>query len=297
MDSAMLSLATRIATCSGFVLYGVDDNDFIHPDYLKGFEAARNAISLSPSFNVSNIYDYLCSIDFTADSTNLNKASSLMPPFRGLSFEFANMNLGELSAMITQYGCFLSKVEENGTTSLTLRYHWTNRGSVIASKIFDKVSLDSSGRFIERTPLQLAGTTNKPDEFEKGMVETIFNVCMFALQFMNCKNVSRRDVTDEYGPPAKWIKRQKAPTIRYHVLEIDPQKTKDRKPSNPESEGPKKSLHICRGHFVTYTADAPLFGKYVGTFWIPAHVRGSKEFGIVEKDYSFKKPKAAANVE
>ena len=43
--------------------------------------------------------------------------------------------------------------------------------------------------------------------------------------------------------------------------------------------------HYCRGHFATYTEEKPLFGKYSGKFWIPAHVRGSVKNGAVVKDY------------
>jgi len=37
----------------------------------------------------------------------------------------------------------------------------------------------------------------------------------------------------------------------------------------------------------TYTKDAPLFGnpKLVGDFWVPSHVRGSKQAGFISKDY------------
>ena len=49
--------------------------------------------------------------------------------------------------------------------------------------------------------------------------------------------------------------------------------------------GLKKALHICRGHFATYTQDAPLFGNFVGTVWKPQHVRGNAQHGAVVKDY------------
>jgi hypothetical protein len=43
--------------------------------------------------------------------------------------------------------------------------------------------------------------------------------------------------------------------------------------------------HRVRGHFVNYTAEAPLFGKHVGTYFKPAHVRGNLLKGMVEKRY------------
>jgi hypothetical protein len=39
------------------------------------------------------------------------------------------------------------------------------------------------------------------------------------------------------------------------------------------------------GHPVTYHPERPLFGKHVGTFWVPEHRRGDARNGIVVKDY------------
>jgi hypothetical protein len=47
----------------------------------------------------------------------------------------------------------------------------------------------------------------------------------------------------------------------------------------------EKRIHSVRGHFSTYTEDAPLFGKLTGTFWIPPHWRGSEDVGRVDKTY------------
>jgi hypothetical protein len=38
-------------------------------------------------------------------------------------------------------------------------------------------------------------------------------------------------------------------------------------------------------HKSTYTAEKPLFGKYVGDVIIPAHERGDIELGFVAKSY------------
>jgi len=53
--------------------------------------------------------------------------------------------------------------------------------------------------------------------------------------------------------------------------------------------GIPRALHICRGHFATYT-ERPLFGKYRGTFWVPMHVRGAVEAGRTTKDYTVTPP-------
>lgn len=59
----------------------------------------------------------------------------------------------------------------------------------------------------------------------------------------------------------------------YFEIKIDPSKPEKRYTSSKKT-GRSKNAHIVRGHFATYTDDAPLFGKYTGTYWRPAHARG-----------------------
>lgn len=118
----------------------------------------------------------------------------------------------------------------------------------------------------------------------------LLNEALLALSFMHCKNVVRTDATEAEGPPAKWLRRMKQPTLRYHVLNINPMKEVLRKEGESETTGLKKALHICRGHFATYTADKPLFGHFTGTVYKPAHIRGSKELGTVLKGYAVNEP-------
>jgi hypothetical protein len=55
-----------------------------------------------------------------------------------------------------------------------------------------------------------------------------------------------------------------------------------------QTNGLRSALHICRGHFKSYTEDAPLFGKHTGTYWWADRVRGDRSRGRVEKDYAVK---------
>lgn len=112
------------------------------------------------------------------------------------------------------------------------------------------------------------------------------HVPFLSLSFMHCKNVK----TVENAPPKKVQHHRKKmgrkPLVKYYTLEIDPMKEVLRKEGGSTKTGLKKALHICRGHFATYTHEAPLFGRVVGTFWKPMHVRGRAEHGIVSKDYA-----------
>lgn len=137
-----------------------------------------------------------------------------------------------------------------------------SRGAVVFSKIFG-FATDSE---LERWTIAL-------------------HPALLAISFMHCKNVSREDQTEAAGPTKKWLKRQKQPELRYYTLQINPMKEVLRKDGNCEVNGLKKALHICRGHFATYSEDKPLFGRIAGTVWRPSHVRGSADHGTVVKDY------------
>jgi hypothetical protein len=42
---------------------------------------------------------------------------------------------------------------------------------------------------------------------------------------------------------------------------------------------------MVRGHFKTYTAEAPLLGKLTGRYYWPPHARGSRDAGEIEHEY------------
>lgn len=116
---------------------------------------------------------------------------------------------------------------------------------------------------------------------------------LLAISFMHCKNV----VVTENKPDAKLQKarqrRGQKPLVRYRTLNIEPMAKILKREGKSDETGLKKALHVCRGHFSTYTTERPLFGKVSGTFWIPSHIRGSGDEGEVIKDYSVDVPKTA----
>jgi hypothetical protein len=108
---------------------------------------------------------------------------------------------------------------------------------------------------------------------------------LLTVSFMHCKNVHVRSV----DPPDKLSRRHERkhgrPLVRYHVLDIEPMRRILDTEGEAQTKGLRHALHICRGHFKTYTEDAPLLGKHVGTYWWPAQVRGKATEGVIEKDY------------
>jgi hypothetical protein len=79
-------------------------------------------------------------------------------------------------------------------------------------------------------------------------------------------------------------RRQDGRAFEHHVIEI-----RDRKGNvvnhRELNDAVSRGLHMVRGHYSTYSEDAPLFGRVTGTFWVPAHVRGTATEGVVSSEY------------
>jgi hypothetical protein len=106
-----------------------------------------------------------------------------------------------------------------------------------------------------------------------------------ATYLLNTKNL----VLVDNNPPPKLQKKRnrkgKLPLHSYKTLEIKlPGSAK--KATNGSGQGNLNRIHLCRGHFKEYTEENPLFGKYTGLYWWQPHARGSKEKGIINKDYN-----------
>ena len=109
---------------------------------------------------------------------------------------------------------------------------------------------------------------------------------LMAVSFMHCRNVSSRTVGAEEKRSRSWEKKRGQPLTSYEVLEIDPMREVLESEGQATEKGLGHALHICRGHFKTFTEEAPLFGRVTGTFWWADQVRGKAEHGRIEKDYS-----------
>lgn len=113
---------------------------------------------------------------------------------------------------------------------------------------------------------------------------------LLAISFAHCKNVEVLSVEPDAPLNRKHRKRTGRDLTRYHVLKIDPLRKllQQHRESSDDSLG--RALHLCRGHFKTFTEDAPLYGKHMGTYWWGPQVRGRRDAGVIEKDYRVQAP-------
>lgn len=145
------------------------------------------------------------------------------------------------------------------------------------------------GRYIEgRNSYGISGyanpQTSQLEEMRNDILAFLERITLWTLAFMNCKNAVLEAVEPNAAENKRRAKHGKLPLMRYHVLKINPFGGR----SDNEAQGgthDSPALHIRRGHFATYTDDAPLFGKYVGTYWKDQTLVGRKSNHVVVKDY------------
>ena len=132
-----------------------------------------------------------------------------------------------------------------------------------------------------------------PDLFDDLTATTVLFVrsLVFSISLMNCKNI---EYVTEPKAALKLLhnrkKHKKNPRIIYKILNIKPITNKLHYEGDINANGINKAMHLGRGHFRSYGEEKPLFGRIVGRFWTPMHVRGNKDQGQVFKDYKISTP-------
>jgi hypothetical protein len=114
---------------------------------------------------------------------------------------------------------------------------------------------------------------------------SLLGSALLTISLLHCKNVDVRLVDPPERLSRKHERNHGRPLTRYHVLDIQPMRSVLDRDGEAQTKGLRHALHICRGHFKTYTEDSPLFGKHTGTYWWAAQARGAADEGVIEKDY------------
>jgi len=103
---------------------------------------------------------------------------------------------------------------------------------------------------------------------------------------LNCKNIVLKKEHPDRKLNLARAKKGKPPLFAYHTLHVKVPTMRTEADGEDADSGRTQRVHLCRGHFKTYTEDKPLFGKYTGRYWWPWMVRGDKKKGLVIKDYN-----------
>lgn len=140
------------------------------------------------------------------------------------------------------------------------------------------------------------GSTVKGLDPERGFVleiprdDTLMSVvpigmvmpAMWAIGLMNCRNIRLDEKTTEKTSRKQ---RRPRPGISYHTIVLPNHSPSGGAPTGNRNGESVVAQHQVRGHFKTFTDEAPLLGKHTGTYWWGWQVRGSKKNGVVVSDY------------
>ena len=121
-------------------------------------------------------------------------------------------------------------------------------------------------------------------------------VVPLAISLLNAENVTLVDAGTLHENMTKKQRRAlRVPWIKYQQLRV---RVGDRlvpiRPKEADGHG-GKALHKVRGHFRRYGSGGrgKLFGRISGRFWVPAHVRGAADNGVIVTDYELDSTGAA----
>lgn len=123
--------------------------------------------------------------------------------------------------------------------------------------------------------------------YEVTLSKTSLLVLNAFLMMLSCKNIVTEDVipTRMITKKHRQVKVPDKVKFTYKVLKVKLPKLKQNKPTPNLKEGRTVRLHWRMGHWKIYTAEKPLFGRYVGRWWWQKNLYGNSENGFVDKEY------------
>lgn len=162
-----------------------------------------------------------------------------------------------------------------------LRFRLDDRGFLAGLEFMSYRSILRPGNpFLKDAKSMVASDYDDQEQPTAPAVEAM-NRVFFALALMNCRNVILR----ERG--AGKLKGTAQTGDAFHEVVID---GNTRGPASNGGDAADRTgrRHLARGHFKTFTEDAPLLGKHVGTYWWGWQVRGQEGSGVIEKTYTLR---------
>lgn len=168
-------------------------------------------------------------------------------------------------------------------------------GQIMVWPIAERMTSDAAGNHLARNLVNpLLYPEDSVYQLEKAMGS--FNMPAFiALGLINCKNVTTQESGSIAIRRTPKQKRQKQPPfkVRYNTIVL-PGGGSTAEGELGDRRHRTNSLHSVRGHFKTFTAEKPLLGQHIGTYWWGWQVRGNAEKGMVVSDYSLEGAKSNA---
>lgn len=245
------------------------------------------------------IYDYL-STNAITDPNCVLDLYPLVPPFEMMFIEWRRYGKWRTGMLVARLPMSHPLAEAIGTPTglsgepkwvLGCQWHTSEYPAAINHQYF--AWLDATGRLLTY-PLPdgrpfYATINPPPDEMlwtEASKAEWggigmgALVVSLWTLQFFHVKNIV---IEDHSAPPAlakKHLRKNGRVPSDYKLVKLHPPREVTRKVGGIElevedsEEHHQRRWHMVKGHFRTYTEQAPLMGRAVGRFWFNESERG-----------------------
>ena len=258
-------------------------------------------------FNIQNIADYAISIRGQGAPPVYPEFSEIRLPFQYTWLEWKEDHYSSNGQLIKAHLAMLVTKRSNDELLVVAfnmnSYHGLSviwEGTLYPTLMKDGRAAYGANRqdyfsdifYDVRSVFVYPGSEVSPDQIEEQttvLLKSMMYIFLTTALFLACKNIEKKDHAVSHKLMKASTKRGRPYYYeKYYTLEIESARKILSKEGSAEIVGIQKAFHICRGHFKTYTEEAPLFGKFVGTVFCPAHAKGNKEIGKVSKIY---KPK------
>lgn len=193
----------------------------------------------------------------------------IVMPFERTFVEFGNN--------FARYGVYLTENDERGCLYVSYVLSPT-------AKPFDFIERGSMEFYLtESHDLSWVYNTGYNDDATEAAY--VSGVALLCLKFIACRNIELIDQSASPDDNAAFERKFGVPMTKYKVLRVNSIGKQYGREDKPQQQFDIMPLHIRRGNFAHYTDEAPLFGKFTGTFWRPATTVGNAKNGMVVKDY------------
>lgn len=259
-------------------------------------------------FDVDNIHTWVRSMDMSGD-----EAMQMMIdlPCCLPVYPFTYMEWSAEGVRSSAY-CVMGSPGEDGLRRASVITFDTNEGNTYLLGAVD-VAFDEQGVLVRgegnRPQLRahldttLLSALKKDDEtmhIIRSQMLGVIATALFTNSLLHCKNVKEVVVDPRKNMSRQQLReadRKHRKMIIHKVLEINPLRKYRVHDDQLEGEGEIRRLHHVRGHFSEYGPEygrGLLFGRISGRFFIPPHVRGELQAGVIDKTYSLKTRESCA---
>ncbi|UOD83348.1 hypothetical protein [Paenarthrobacter ureafaciens] len=199
------------------------------------------------------------------------RTSFMAKPFTGADHEFW------IEGYVRDADGLSTRLEQD------VRFRLDDRGFLAGLEFMAYRSILRPGNNPFLTAKSLTASDHGAQDPPTAPVVEVMNRVFFALALMNCRNVSLR----ERG--SRNSQGRSAEGDAFHEVVIEGITHRSVGDSGSGAVSGAGRRHLARGHFKTFTDDAPLMGKHVGTYWWGWQLRGQEGGGDVQKIYKLRR--------